>query len=216
MIIQSKIQGRGFQNRSLKGRSLGAIGVWSVAILFGSLVAACSGTIETPTEEFPAREGGSSQATDDDDDTPPRTPAPAASNNDDDDEPTGPVASNDDDEPVDAQEPPADDTEEPPADDTEEPAPAGDLSFASDISPIFSTSCGGCHGPAGFAGVSVADPDTEAALESAVNFEDAVIENIEAGDMPPPCNGGAPGDSGCVSAEDFADIQAWYEAGAPE
>lgn len=202
MIIQSKIQGQG---------------LWSVIVLCGSLVAACSGTIETPTEEFPPRQG--SQASDDDDNGSPRPPAnqPSASANDDDDDaPSAPVASDDDDEPLptDDEEDPAGDEEDPAGGD--EPAPAGDVSFASDISPIFTTSCGGCHGPGGFGGVSIADSDVDAAFENAKEFEEEVIEKIEDGLMPPPCSGGAPGDPGCIPADDFAAVQAWYEAGAPE
>ncbi|HTV24791.1 MAG TPA: hypothetical protein VMG12_39130 [Polyangiaceae bacterium] len=193
---------------------MAAIGVWSIALLCGSL-AACSGTIETPTEEFPARTGGNSAAADDDDDAPPpRNPTPAASNDDDDDVRPPPAASNDDDDPV----PPAgnDDEEEPaPADD--EPAPAGgDISFATDVQPIFNSTCGPCHAEQGLAGVSIGNPDIDTAYDSAVDREEGVFRRIEAGTMPPPCGGGAPGDPGCISEEDLATIEAWYDAGTPE
>jgi hypothetical protein len=189
------------------------MGVWSVALLCGSIVAACSGTIETPTEEFPAREGGRSQAaTDDDNDTPPRTPAatPSPSNNNN----NPPVASNDDDEEVPAA--PADDDEEPAGEPAEEPAAGGDLSFATDIQPIFNVTCGPCHAEQGLYGVSIGDPDIETAYQSAVDLEDRVLDRIGSGTMPPPCSGGAPGDSGCITEEDLADVEAWYAAGAPE
>lgn len=211
MIIQSRNQRQGLKIRG----SLAAVGVWSLALLCGSLAAACSGTIETPTEEFPARTGGSTAADDDDDVAPPRTPAPAA--NDDDDEPP-PVASNDSDDSPAA---PADDEEEPPAapaDDEEEPpaAPAGDISFATDVQPIFNSTCGPCHAEQGLAGVSIGDPDVDTAFDSAVDREARVLARIEAGTMPPPCGGGAPGDSGCITEEDLATVEAWYAAGAPE
>jgi hypothetical protein len=64
--------------------------------------------------------------------------------------------------------------------------------------------------------VSIGDPDIAVAYESAVNFEARVLARIDMGTMPPPCGGGAPGDSGCISEEDLADVEAWYEAGAPE
>jgi hypothetical protein len=211
MIIQSKIQARGLQPRSL-----GAIGVWSVAILCGSLVAACSGTIDTPTEEFPPREGGRSAAPDDDTPrAPTATPTPSSNNNDDDDDAPPPVASNNNPAPVGNTD---DEDEPPPADDVEEPPAAGGggLSFEADIQPIFNTTCGPCHvGAQAIAGVNIGDSDIDAALESAIDFEDRVIFRIEQGTMPPPCGGGAPGDSGCIAEDDFADVQAWYEAGAP-
>lgn len=211
MIIQSRIQGQGLKNRSLQNRSWRGIGVWSVALLCGSIVAACSGTIETPTEEFPPRAGGRSQAaTDDDDNAPPRTPAatPAAPSNN-----NPPVASNDDDDELPA---PAGDDEEPAEEPAEETPAAGDLSFATDIQPIFNQTCGPCHAEAGQSGVSIGDPDIDTAFESAVDFEDRVLERIDLGTMPPPCGGGAPGDPGCISEEDLADVEAWYAAGAPE
>jgi hypothetical protein len=189
------------------------MGVWSVALLCGSIVAACSGTIETPTEEFPPREGGRSQAaTDDDNDTPPRTPAatPPANNN-------PPVASNDDDEEL-PPAAPADDEEDPPADDppADDPPAAGTLSFETDIHPIFADTCGPCHAGAGSGGQDIGGPDIESALQDAIDFEDRVIATIESGSMPIGC-GGPPGSGGnCMSEEDFADVEAWYEAGAPE
>lgn len=209
MIIQSRIEGKG-----LKSRSLRAAGVWSVAILCGSIVAACSGTIETPTEEFPPREGGRSQAaTDDDNDAPPRAPAatPPANNN-------PPVASNDDDDELPAPAPADDDEEDPPAGEppAEEPPAAGALSFENDIHPIFSDTCGPCHAGAGSGGQDIGGPDIESALQDALDFEDRVIATIETGSMPLGC-GGPPGSSpACMSEEDFADVEAWYAAGAPE
>jgi hypothetical protein len=192
---------------------LGAIGVWSVAILCGSIVAACSGTIETPTEEFPPRQGGSSQAQTDDDDDSPRAPAPApsnnnppvASNNDDDDPPVNPPADDDEEDPP-ADDPPADD---PPADDP----PAAELSFETDIFPILESTCGPCHTSQT---PNLAGPDVETAFDAATSSEDRVFTRIDNGGMPLGCGGGAPGDPGCIAAEDYATLEAWYAAGAPE
>jgi hypothetical protein len=213
MIIQSRIEGKALKNRSVLDRSLGAIGVWSVAILCGSIVAACSGTIETPTEEFPPRQGGSSQAQTEDDDDSPRAPAstpsrnpPVAANDDEDDPPVAPPADDEEDPPAD--DPPADD---PPADDP----PAAELSFETDIFPIFSETCGPCHAGGG-APNDLAGPDVETAFEAATSVEDRVFARIDVGTMPPPCAGGAPGDPNCISVEDLATLEAWYDAGAPE
>ena len=210
MIIQSRIQRRGLKIRG----SLTAMGMWS-AILCGSIAAACSGTIETPTEEFPARQGNSAAADDDDDNAAPapRPQAPAPSNDDDDDGPAAPpVASNDDDDPL----PPAgdDDEEEPAAPPVEEEPAAGALSFEADVQPIFADTCGPCHGAAAQSGVNIGDDDVEAAFDNAVEKEDRVFDRIEAGTMPPGCSG-PPGSSGCMTEEDFAVIEAWYEAGTP-
>jgi cytochrome c553 len=174
----------------------------SLAILCGSIAAACSGTIETPTEEFPPREGNRPAATNGNNTTgstttPPRTPAATPPNNSAADDPP-------------ADDPPADD---PPADD---PPAASALSFEDDIQPIFNQTCGPCHAETGQSGVSIGDPDIPTAYESAVNFEARVLARIDIGTMPPPCLGGAPGDPGCISEEDLADVEAWYAAGAPE
>jgi len=188
------------------------MGMWS-AILCGSIAAACSGTIETPTEEFPARQGNSAAADDDDDNAAPapRPQAPAPSNDDDDDGPAAPpVASNDDDDAL----PPADDEEEPAAPPVEEEPAAGALSFEADVQPIFADTCGPCHGAAAQSGVNIGDDDVEAAFDNAVEKEDRVFDRIEAGTMPPGCSG-PPGSSGCMTEEDFAVIEAWYEAGTP-
>lgn len=192
---------------------LPGMSLWSV-VLCGALVSACSGSIETPTDEFPARQGGSRAAADDDDAAPaPRPQAPAANN----DRPA-PVASNDDDDAL----PPAgnDDEEDPlpPAgdDDEEDPAPAGGgVSFANDVQPIFNTTCGPCHAEQGLAGVFIGDSDIDAAFENAVDREDRVFARIEAGTMPPGCSGPPGSGAPCMTEEDFAVVEAWYEAGTP-
>lgn len=211
MIIQSRIQRRALQNRGPSG----AIGVWSVAVLCGSIIAACSGTIETPTEEFPPRATGSrtaASAADDDNDTPARPPAAA---NDDDEDVVAPPAAEDDEEAPPAAA--ADDDELPaaPPEEEEPPAASGDVSFANDIQPIFSSGCAPCHTTSGIVH-NIGSDDLEQALDDALTFEEEVIAEIETGEMPPDC-GSPPGSGGsCISEEDFQAIQDWYAAGAPE
>jgi hypothetical protein len=207
MIIQSRIEGKGLKNRSRLDRSLGAIGVWSVAILCGSIVAACSGTIETPTEEFPPRQGGSQAETDDDDDSPPRAPAPSNNN--------PPVASNNDDEEDPPVTPAGDDEEDPPAGDPPggDDPPAAELSFEADIFPILESTCGPCHTSQT---PNLAGPDVDTAFDAATSGEDRVFARIDTGGMPLGCGGGEPGDPGCIAADDYETLSAWYEAGAPE
>jgi hypothetical protein len=208
MVMQLKFRASGLQ------RSVGPL---ALAVLLGSVMGACSGTISTPTEEYPPRQ--SDTATDEEDDSAPpaRTPASSTANANDDDatpaRPTTPAANNDDDE-----DPPpaaaADDDDAPPAAD-DAPA-AGALSFASDIQPIFNTTCGPCHAGQATAGVDIGNSDIDVALESARDREDRVLARLGAGTMPPGCGGGSPGDPNCISEDDLADVEAWYEAGAPE
>ncbi len=209
MLIQLKSQGR--DSRSVvSSRSIGSL---AMVLVCGSLVAACSGTIDTPTEEFPSRQERNASAADDDDDAPaaarPTAPAPArpvaAADEDDDDAPVTPV--DDEAEPIEAEEP---EDEEPAAE------PAGDVSFASDVQPIFNTSCGPCHVSAGLGGQNIGSDDLAEALDDSVAFEDAVLRDIGAGRMPPGCGSPPGGGGNCVTEEDFEAIEAWYAAGAPE
>jgi hypothetical protein len=58
---------------------------------------------------------------------------------------------------------------------------------------------------------NIGSDDLDVALEDAVAFEDAVISTIESGAMPLGCNNPPGGGGNCVSEEDFALIQEWYE-----
>jgi mono/diheme cytochrome c family protein len=92
------------------------------------------------------------------------------------------------------------------------------VSFEADVYPILSSACAPCHGANGFSGVSVADPDVEAALDSAKDSEAGILSRVGDGDrpMPPSCSG-APGSGGsCLTVEQFETLEAWYEAGGPE
>jgi hypothetical protein len=210
MIIQTKIRG------CVSHRSVDQLlaGKWALAIICGALVTACSGTIDTPTQEFPARQSSSN-------DTPaaaaparqqaaaaPAAPAPSRSS-----ATANPPASN---------APPAaasaDDVTPPAAAPADEPAQtaSADLSFESDIWPIFQESCSPCHQSLGSGGQNIGSDDLDEALSDSKDFEDRVIAVIEDGSMPPGTCGAPPGGSGCVSEDDFAAIQAWYEAGTPE
>lgn len=204
MIIQSRIQRRGLQK---------AVGSWSLAVLCGSIAVACSGTIETPTDEFPPRRTSSTAAAnaDDDDDNTPAPPASSAGANDEEDE-------------VESQDPPAGSDEDPPGDDgsgdddSEADPPAGgggDLSFAADVQPIFNSQCGSCHVTDGIVH-NIGSEDLDEAFADAVEYEDAVIAELEAGTMPIGCGAPPGGGGSCISEEDFQTIVDWYEAGAPE
>ena len=84
------------------------------------------------------------------------------------------------------------------------------MTYVGDVQPILVAECGACHGNGGIVHSAAADYD------DAVAFADDIVDEIQAGDMPPACNG-APGSGGaCVSTEDFATIQQWIEDGTPE
>ena len=215
MIITPKIQGTGVQV-SIARRSA----PWAFALVAGSIFLACSGTIETPSEEFPRRSNRSANANDDDDgasanpparqtaDTPQRTPA---GNDDDEQEQNDPpptASAGDDDEPAASPEPPEEPEDEPPATTT--------LAFEDDIWPIFNSACGPCHVSSGLGGNNIGNTDVDASFEDASRVGERVMVRIDAGEMPPGCAGGAPGDLGCVTEADYADLEEWYAAGAPE
>ncbi len=204
MIMQLKFKSCGLQR---------AVGYWAFAILCGSAAAACSGTIETPTQENPPRgaaaarpnanTGNNSTANDDgeDDDDGPAAPTPPAGGDDDEAE----LPADDGDDEVDAEDPP------PPP-----PAAAGDLAFETDVWPIFQETCGPCHVSEGYGGQNVGSDDLDEAFQDSVDFEDGVLSTIESGRMPQGC-GGPPGSGGvCLTVDDYTTIADWYEAGAPE
>jgi hypothetical protein len=209
MIIQSKFRSRGL------ALAIGQFSARACALaLLCSTVAACSGTIDTPTDEFPARE---------DDDTPAPAPRPAA---------TAPAATAPAATAPAAQAPaattpvaaaptptpvtPAPAAPAPAAPEPAAPAPAGDLSFENDVWPIFQDSCGPCHVSDGAGGQNIGSDDLAEALDDSVSFEPRVIATIETGRMPLGCGQPPGGGGNCVSEEDFATIEDWYEAGAPE
>jgi len=94
---------------------------------------------------------------------------------------------------------------------------AAAVSYAKDIQPILLARCSPCHAT-----------DNDGRHNAATSYADAVrvsariVREISSGGMPESgngnvgCNGGDPGDPGCVSAADFELIQRWVAAGTPE
>jgi mono/diheme cytochrome c family protein len=173
-----------------------------IAALCASMAVACSGTIDTQGTQrsAPVAATGAGGA-------PPvaannaRAGAPAV---------VSPAPGN-----APAAQPPAapviqeeDDAEEP-----EAPAAGGALSFESDVWPIFNGQCGSCHVTGGSGDQNIGSEDLEVALEDALRLEAAVISTIESGAMPLGCGNPPGGGGNCVSEEDFALIQEWYEQG---
>jgi hypothetical protein len=91
------------------------------------------------------------------------------------------------------------------------------VSYAKDIQPILLANCSPCH-----------STDRDGRHNAATSYADAVrvsadiVREIRTGGMPESgdgnqgCNGGDPGDPGCVSAADFALIQQWIADGTPQ
>jgi len=91
------------------------------------------------------------------------------------------------------------------------------VSYTRDIQPILLANCSPCH-----------STDRDGRHNAATSYADAVrvsadiVREISSGGMPESgsgnqgCNGGDPGDPGCVSAADFALIQQWIAAGTPQ
>lgn len=190
--------------------------LWS-ALLCGSLAAACSGTIATPTEEFPPRQG--TAADDEDDAAPARQTATASAATT---SPAASAASSDVDEEEAAAEPIAPAASDDEAEDEEDVLPVAEpaaaaLTFEDDVWPIFNAKCGPCHVNAGFGGQNIGSDDIAQALDDSRAFEAGVLADMESGSMPPGTCGGPPGSSdSCVSEEEFETIEEWYAAGAPE
>jgi hypothetical protein len=91
------------------------------------------------------------------------------------------------------------------------------VTYTDDIQPILVENCSPCHAGDGNGGHDAATSYEDAAREAA-----EMLEEIESGSMPESgsgnagCDGGEPGDPGCVSAEDFALIEQWVDDGTPE
>jgi hypothetical protein len=91
------------------------------------------------------------------------------------------------------------------------------VTYTADIQPILVANCSPCHSVDNSGGHNAAS-----SYDDAVERADDIVDEIESGGMPESgsgnvgCDGGDPGDPGCVSAEDFALIQQWVEDGTPE
>lgn len=98
----------------------------------------------------------------------------------------------------------------------EEPAALEDVSFAADVYPIFTASCGPCHaGTSAAGGQSIGNTDKAKALDDAKRVKDGIVQTITTGRMPLGCGKPPGGGGSCVTAEDFDTIQAWIEGGTP-
>jgi hypothetical protein len=183
-----------------------------------ALLAACGGTIEQTDldrEHLQDDSNGKQQAKAPEAAATPAKTTPAASNQ----TAAAPAATTP--KPAAAEPPPAADDEDPPAAEDDPPASttttaSADLSFESDIWPIFSKSCSPCHAGGGAGGQDIGGSDKTKALADAKSFKDAIIRDINSGAMPLGCAKPPGGGGNCVSVDDFDDIKAWFDAGAPK
>jgi hypothetical protein len=184
-----------------------AFGAAGIAALCVSMSTGCSGTIEAQSTESNRTPRAAGPAP-----TPNNNTTPTGS-------PTAPTVQQPVTTPAGMMMQPEGSDDNPPAANPGEPpeANAGDLSFATDVWPIFNDKCGpACHVTAGFGDQNIGSEDKAEALADSVAFEAAVLMDLTAGSMPPSGCGGEPGSSpGCVTAADFDTIEAWYDQGAP-
>jgi hypothetical protein len=86
------------------------------------------------------------------------------------------------------------------------------LTYTDDVQPILQANCTPCHSTDNRGGHNAAAEYADAFAE-----RNAIIAEIEAGDMPQACMGGDPGSGGaCLSEADLATIEQWVEDGALE
>ena len=173
-----------------------------------ALVAACGGTIEQTEVDQQHLENGSTGKQLSKTAEASSTPAkPAATNQ----TAATPAATT----PKPAATPPPADEEDPPADDEDPPAStaSGDVSFASDVWPIFNKGCAPCHTSANYGNQNVGAADKDAAFADAKRIETKLISDLSTGRMPPGCSKPPGGGGSCVSADDFDKIQSWVEGG---
>jgi hypothetical protein len=91
------------------------------------------------------------------------------------------------------------------------------VTYTKDIQPILVKDCSPCHSTLDDGGHNAASSYADAVRVSA-----RIVREINSGGMPDSgngnqgCNGGKPGDPGCVSVADFALIQQWITDGTPQ
>ncbi|MET0411019.1 MAG: hypothetical protein ABW217_06970, partial [Polyangiaceae bacterium] len=91
------------------------------------------------------------------------------------------------------------------------------VTFTGQIQAILVANCSPCHSTLNNGGHNAAS-----SYDDAVREADDIVREIASGGMPESgngnqgCDGGDPGDTGCVSVEDFALIQRWVQDGTPE
>jgi hypothetical protein len=88
------------------------------------------------------------------------------------------------------------------------------LSFAEDIHPFLALRCVPCHTTARTAGHNVASPDELEAYVDALRLGQTLIDRA-GNDMPPlPICQGGPGNPGCLTLDEFALLELWFERGS--
>jgi hypothetical protein len=91
------------------------------------------------------------------------------------------------------------------------------VTYTGQIQAILVANCSPCHSTLNNGGHNAAS-----SYDDAVQVADEIVDEIASGGMPESgngnqgCEGGDPGDPGCVSVDDFALIQRWVEDGTPE
>jgi hypothetical protein len=97
-----------------------------------------------------------------------------------------------------------------------QPAAAASLGFVSDVWPIFNAQCGPCHVSGRSGNQSIGSTNLDTAFADAVRVGREVLSEIDSGGMPPACNGGSPGDPGCIASQsDLDTVHAWIAQGSP-
>jgi len=176
-----------------------------------ALLAACGGTIEQTDVDQQHLENGSTGKQLSKPAEASSTPkAPAASNS------TGAATPAATPTPKPAATPdPVDEDEDPPAADDDPPAStaSADVSFVSDIWPIFNKGCTPCHTGANYGNQNVGGTDKDVAFADAKRIDTKLISDLSTGRMPPGCSKPPGGGGSCVSADDFGKIQAWVDGG---
>ncbi|HEU4579714.1 MAG TPA: hypothetical protein VFS67_15755 [Polyangiaceae bacterium] len=183
-----------------------------------ALLAACGGTIEqTEVDQQHLEMGSNGKQLSKPAEASSPAPKPAAASNATaaSNTPAAKPAATPDPEPADEEDPPATDDDEDADAPTTTNTASADLSFNTDIWPIFSKSCSPCHAGGGAGGQDVGGSDKSKALEDAKRIETKLISDLSTGRMPIGCAKPPGGGGTCVSEDDFADIKAWYEAGSP-
>ncbi|HTV25548.1 MAG TPA: hypothetical protein VMG12_42925 [Polyangiaceae bacterium] len=95
-----------------------------------------------------------------------------------------------------------------------EPGAEPELSFATDVWPIFNAHCGPCHESLREGGHNVGSDDVEISFASAIANEEWILRDLASGSMPPGCRD-EQGTDVCVATTDVEIIRAWFAAGSP-
>jgi hypothetical protein len=85
------------------------------------------------------------------------------------------------------------------------------VTYTGDVQPILQANCSPCHAGSNFGGHNAAT-----VYADAVRVADDMVDEIDSGGMPPECDGGDPGDPGCVSEADLEVIEQWVDDDTPQ